>query len=194
MLTIKINVSKTADQLMAEIKADVAKKIKAISLGLTDTARDARQAVMNELPTVFDRPTPFTMRSIGYTPAMPSALTARVFIRDPQVAYLRMQITGGVELPKRRALLDPVAVQLNQYGNIPRTKIHQLLARKDTFSGTVRGIPGIWQRTGHKGLKLLVAYESTRQVKPRFDFAGIAKKSIERTMIPNLRARLASAR
>jgi hypothetical protein len=91
-------------------------------------------------------------------------------------------------------LLDPAGIALNEFGNIQRGKIRQLLARKDTFSGTVRGISGIWQRTGHKGLKLLVAYQDVRQVKPRFDFVGIARKSIERRLIPNLRARLASIR
>ena len=140
----------------------------------------------------------FTLRGIGYTPASKTSLTATVFIRETQAKYLDLQVTGGTEYPKHRALLKPAAVPLNQYGNLPRNKVKQLLARKDVFSGRVRGVGGIWQRVGMRQLKLLVAYKSEQVVKPRLDFYGIGKRVVARRFEPNfnaaLRLALATAR
>lgn len=170
----------------------------ALAKSMTKTVQDARQDLMAALPKVFDRPVPFTLRGIGYTPASKATLTATVFIREAQAKYLDIQVKGGIEHPKRRALLSPRAVPLNQYGNLPRNKVKQLLARRNVFSGTVRGIAGIWQRVGMTKVKLLIAYKTERQVKPHFDFYGIGRKSIEKNFEPNfqqaLRQALATAR
>lgn len=190
---MKIDVTSNVKAVLAKVRHDIERQVaSAAAKALTDTARDVRQAEMAEMQRVLDRPIPFTMRGIGYAPANASNLTARVFVRDAQLAYLGIQVSGGLEHPKGRAFLKPVGVGLNQYGNIPRRKIKQLLARKDTFSGTVHGIGGIWQRVGQKGLKLLVAYERPRQVKARLDFFGVANRTIERRLQVNLRARLAA--
>jgi len=65
------------------------------------------------------------------------------------------------------------------------------LAKKNTFQGTIGDVAGVWQRpkrgkrnrggygtTGQSGLKLLVAYESSTQYQPRFDFYGIGQRSV----------------
>ena len=152
---------------------------------------------MDEMPRVFDRPTPFTLRAVGYRPATKANLTAEVFIRQAQAQYLDLQIKGGIERPKRRALLKPVGLPLNVYGNMTRGAIKRLLAKKNTFSGEVNGRGGIWQRT-RGGLKLMVRYKSEQAVKPRLDFFGIGKKVIERKFNANfdaaLRQALATAR
>ena len=70
-------------------------------------------------------------------------------------------------------------------------RIKRLLNRKDTFQGKINGIAGVWQRPkrrrrsrggsgtiGPSGLKLLVAYESRTYYQPRFDFYGIARRSV----------------
>ena len=85
-------------------------------------------------------------------------------------------------------------VKLNRYGNLAggQGRIKRLLAKKNTFQGTIGGVAGIWQRPkrgrqrsgtyGVKGkqtgLKLLVAYESSTQYRPRFDFYGIGERSV----------------
>ena len=165
----------------------------ATAKALTDTAKDVQRDLTAALPRVFDRPTPFTLRAIGITPANKATLTSRVFIRDIQRGYLELEVAGGVRTPKKRALVLPAGLDRNAYGNIPRGKIKSLLARKDVFSGSVRGVGGVWQRTKQGGLKLLVSYEPRATYKPRFAFAGIAQVTIERRLIPNLRAALAAA-
>ena len=79
-------------------------------------------------------------------------------------------------------------VKLNCYGNLAGGQgcIKRLLAKKNTFQGPINGVAGVWQRPkrgkrsrgdsgtiGQSGLKLLVAYESSTQYQPRFDFYGI---------------------
>ena len=84
-------------------------------------------------------------------------------------------------------------MKLNKYGNLigGQSRIKRLLNRKDTFQGTIGGVASVWQRPkrgkrsrggsgtiGQSGLKLLVAYESSTQYQPRFDFYGIAQRSV----------------
>lgn len=161
----------------------------AIRDALNDTARQARRDAMDELPKVFDRPTPYTTRSIGYRQATTGRPVATVFVRESQLKYLGLQIEGGTELPKRKALLVPKGVKLNQYGNMGRNKLKALLARKNTFSGRVNGTGGIWERVGGR-LRLLVAYDDKRQVKPRFPFVEIVTRSAERRLQANLDRRI----
>lgn len=164
----------------------------AAAKALTRTAQDVQKAIVAELPTIFDRPTPFTQRGVGVTFATKSSLTSRVFLRDIQREYLKLQVTGGERRPKKVALVMPAGIDLNAFGNIPRNRIKALLNRKDVFSGKVRGVGGIWQRTNGK-LKLLVAYEPSASYERRFPFGAIARQTIERRLLPNFRVALAAA-
>lgn len=181
------------DAVVRQVEAKFARQVPfATAKALTDTARDVQRAIVDQLPTVFDRPTPFTQRGVGITYATKSTLTSRVFLRDIQREYLRIQVTGGTRSPKKVALVVPSGIDLNAYGNIPRNKIKALLARKDVFSGKVRGVGGIWQRTNGR-LRLLVAYEPKATYERRFPFGAIARQTIERRLLPNFRAALAQA-
>jgi hypothetical protein len=191
---ISINVKHNIDAVIQQLDQQFKRQVPfATAKAITDTAKDVQRTLTAEIDRVFDRPVPFTQRAIGMTYANKSTLTARVFIKDVQAQYLRLEVTGGLRTPKNRALVMPAGVPLNQYGNMPRNKLRQLLARKDVFSGKVRGIGGIWQRDRKGGLKLLVAYEPQAMYKRRFPFYDIAKAQIERTLLPNLRASLAAA-
>lgn len=191
MLTI--NVRTNAKEVMRGLEQRLQRQIPfAIAKGLTATAKDVQRELTTEMSKDFDRPTPFTQRAIGIAIARKDTLTARVFIKDIQLAYLGIQVDGGTRLPKRRALTLPTDIPLNQYGNIPRRKLQQLLARRDVFSGRVRGVGGIWQRT-RKGLKLLVAYQPRAQYRQRFPFYAVAQRTVERVFVPNLRAALDAA-
>ena len=111
----------------------------AASKALNDTAREVRKAIPAGLRRSLDRPTPFTA-SEGATfirPARRDNLTAEVLFKDRQASYLRYQVEGGVRRPKRRALRLPSAIQLDQYGNLPRGIIQQLIAvaRKESKLG-----------------------------------------------------------
>jgi hypothetical protein len=169
----------------------------ATAKALTDTAREAAKAVTDQLPTVFDRPVPFTLRAIGWERATKASLTARVFIRPTQLKYLALEVTGGTRTPPKRALLMPVDIGLNQYGNIPRGKVAALFAKgqggaASVFSGVHHGVPGLWQRT-RKGLRLLVTYKSKAQYKPRLAFGRIVQATVTARLLPNFRAALKQA-
>lgn len=152
----------------------------ATAVALTDTARhDVKPAVERRIAQVFDRPTPFTKKGVGYLPARKSMLVSRVFIKDVQAAYLRLQETGGVRVPKGRAIPIPVGQRTNQYGNLPRATVQRLLVRPDTFSGRIGGQGGIWQRRKGGKLKLLIAWEPEAHYRPRFGFEMVARFTAE---------------
>jgi hypothetical protein len=185
-ISVKSDIEKVVRRWEGDIKRQVAF---AASKAINDTAKDVKQAIDDEIVKVFDRPTPFTQKAVGITYANKRTLTAKVFIKDIQLRYLRLEIEGGTRRPARRALLIPDKVGVNQYGNLPRNKVKQLLARADTFSGQVGGVAGIWQRTG-RGLKLLIAYAGQAQYKRRLDFYGIGKRVVAKRIGVNFQAAL----
>ncbi|MFH5927535.1 hypothetical protein [Roseomonas xinghualingensis] len=177
---------------------------------LTQTVKLAQIAEKRALPSVFDKPTPFTERGIAIKPATKGTPTAAVYVRPQQAAAgLLLQETGGTRRPKKRGLVQPVGADLNQYGNLPRRGMKNLLKRKDVFVGTVKGIGGVWQRpargkrrdglAGTKGntaatmkgqrtgLTLLIAFEDQAVYRPRFGFKPRAVKVIKASLGPAFR-------
>lgn len=189
--TVKTNV----DQVMRGLEGKLRQQIPfATAKALTQTAKDVQRAETTEIGKVFDRPTPFTRSAVGIVPANKQTLSARVFLKDIQAAYLQLQVTGGPRFPKRRALVLPGSgLRLNQYGNIPRNKLKALLARADVFSGTVRGTAGLWQRMRNGPPKLLIAYQPKAQYRKRLPFYEVAKAEIERRIVANTQAALVFA-
>jgi len=201
----------------AAIRDRVAKNFKfGIALGLTNTARFASDKMHQQLPQIFDRPTPFTKSGIGFQPATKSGLEARVFVRDVQAQYLEMQEKGGT---RRRMPGKPITLavgqRLNQFGNIPRGSIARTRARDDVFFASGKDArtkhlpPGIYRRAkvgsrkrkGAKGkgqLKLLVAYEASAKYQPRFRFvervSGIARDNVRREIEAGIAKAMATAR
>ena len=118
----------------------------ATALALTKTAQSAQKALRKAAIQQIDNPTPFTLRGFRIRKANKKTLTAEVFIADTQSEYLKYAIEGGTRTPKKRAIIQPGAIKLNKYGNIPKNAINRIMARRDTFSGVIGGVPGIWQR------------------------------------------------
>ncbi len=183
---ININVSSNIDETIRRWQAKQKQVTYAIAVALTKTAQSAAADVQQAMPTEIDRPIPFTVKSIGWQMATKATLQSAVFIRPLAASYLAPLIVGGVAKPKKRALLDPTNVPLNQYGNLPRGKVKSLLARKDVFSGTVHGVPGIWQRLKKGGVKLLVRYEPSQQKRAQFHFPDLVRKSVEKNFARHL--------
>ena len=146
------------------------------------------------------RPTLFTIKGVRWQGASKNdfktgRLRSRVYLMPTQAEYLRYQIEGGTRTPKGTAIaaVPTSNVKLNRYGNLAggQGSIKRLLAKKNVFQGTIGGVAGVWQRPkrgkrsrgdsgtiGQSGLKLLVAYESSTQYQPRFDFYGIGARSV----------------
>lgn len=165
----------------------------ATSLALNQTAEFMAVNLNNDTRKYLDRPTPFTQRAFTIKRSSKRNLTALIFAKPAQAEYLKWQIKGGTRRPKGRAIplptTEPENIKLNRYGNMPRNVIKRLSARPDTFSGTMFGIAGLWQR-GHyskKGrfstsstkrgsnIRLLAAYEPSASYKPRFPYERLTK-------------------
>ncbi|MCA8351664.1 hypothetical protein [Burkholderia cepacia] len=121
----------------------------AISKALNDTAGAAKAALGDEIREVFDRPTPYTQRSLRIRSATKKRLEARVGFIDesfkgtPATKYLMPQVTGGprsvkrVEallrargfLPSDMYVVPGAAAQLDQYGNFSRGQYSKILSQ-----------------------------------------------------------------
>lgn len=156
----------------------------ATALAINETARLAQRALTRALPEIFSKkgaPTPFTRRAIGVQGARKTNLRATVFVKRIQASYLAIEETGGT---RRRSVGAPILTPvdftaLNAYGNIPRGTLRRLRGDpKRYFLGEIRGVYGLWQRTGKpgprkgspRGLKLLIAFRSRAVYRPRFGF------------------------
>lgn len=113
---------------------------------LTKVARKIEQAEREQIQSVFDTPTPFTVKSVGSRGANRDNLTAKVFVRDIAASYLEPYEFGGVHKLNGNTLLNPKNIKLNKYGNLPRNKLTQLKAKPDVFIGSIGGVDGVWQR------------------------------------------------
>jgi hypothetical protein len=111
----------------------------AASQAINDVARAARDKVNGEMPSIFDRPNPFTQRAVvapKELAATPSRLSGTVTLQPTQAKYLLHEEIGGTRSPTEntmkpaQALLLPRAGQtLDQYGGIPRSVIPRLKAQ-----------------------------------------------------------------
>lgn len=146
----------------------------AAAQALTDVARQVAAAESAGLAATFDHPTPFTLKAFAVRGARKSTLTASVFAKDIQAAYLEPYLDGGVQvLGSKAAVLTPVKIGLNAYGNIPKGRIAALKGAGGAFVGLVGGKYGLWKR-GRRGLTLLVAFTAPKPVTKRLDYRHIA--------------------
>jgi hypothetical protein len=192
-----------------------------IARGLTETARFASTKLQQQLPQIFDRPTPFTQRAIGFQSATKANLEARVFVRDRQAQYLEMQERGGARLPKPGSPINvAVGQRLNQYGNISRGAIARVRAKPNVFVSKGRGrtahlAPGIYERLSARSkkglgsrrgrkvttgrgkqktrLNLLVAFERQAKYQPRFRFVERVSKIARANVKAHISASIADA-
>lgn len=170
----------------------------AAAQALTRAAQLGRDEVVRGMPTAFDRPTPFTTRGIAIISARKSRLEASVLVKDIQAEYLRLQELGGMRKPKKRAVITPRSVKLNQYGNIPQRALARLKAKKSTFVGTVQGVGGFWQRDEDGGLTLLARFDGPKKVTPHPFFfprvEAVMRRDFDRLLGDAIGHALATAR
>ena len=148
-----INVSVNVDEAVKRL-GFVRKQIPFItSLSLNRTGQKVKAKEEHEIRDVFDRPTPFIQNSIFLKPSNKTNLTALVGIKDfasksvPATKILEAEIKGGsrrlkrYEIALRRVGALPngyytvpgAAAQIDQYGNIARKHITQILAYFKAF-------------------------------------------------------------
>ncbi|HEU4603750.1 MAG TPA: hypothetical protein VFS24_17375, partial [Steroidobacteraceae bacterium] len=117
-------------------------------LALTRTAKFAERKIKEEIPRVFDRPTPFTKNATYVQPATKQRRYAMVYIREQEkgrvapIRYLQPQIYGGArgrksfekrliesgKMPPNTYAVAATAADLDQYGNIKGGQITKILS------------------------------------------------------------------
>jgi len=182
MNALAINLRSNLKQLTKNMDDIAQKQIPfAMALTLTKTVQSAQRSEKIAMDRQLDRPTPFTKRGVAIQKATKTNWQAQVFIKDIQAEYLKWVVEGGTRKPKNKAHLLPVTLKRNKYGNIPRGKVQKLLQRADVFSGVVKGVAGIYQRT-RRGTQLLLAFEPVVKYKPQYKFYEVAEKRIEQVI------------
>jgi hypothetical protein len=127
----------------------------AMATALNTTAERLQKAEQANMKKVIDRPTPFTVNSVGISRAHKGRLIAKVYVKPVAESYLLPYEVGGVNKLNSRALLKPVDQGVNQFGNLPGNQISKLLADPDVFAGAVtfrrsgQTINGIWRRPNY---------------------------------------------
>ena len=128
----------------------------AAARALNDTIKAAQRDYRSTLPSVFDRPTPFTLNSAFTRPASKTDLRASLELRHfaakgtPADRYLGPEILSGDRGMKRfeRALsglsggafvVPGRGAQLDAYGNISRGQIVQILSRLNALGDQSAG-------------------------------------------------------
>jgi len=185
MKGLAVNVESNVKQLTKNLSEIAEKQIPfAMALTLTRTVQSAQRSEKIAMNRQLDRPTPFTLRGVAIERATKSNWQARVFIKDIQAEYLKWVVDGGTRKPKNKAHALPANIRRNKYGNIPRGKVKKLLQRSDVFSGKVKGVAGIYQRT-RRGLKLLFAYKAVVKHQPQYRFREVAERRVRQTLARN---------
>lgn len=190
----------------------------AIATALTAVAKSVAAVEKDNFRSVFSKPSPFTLNSIGVKPARKSNLEAWVFVKDKTAAYLEPYETGGAHVLPGKALLNPKGIALNQYGQLPKGVLAKLRGRADIFIGTVKTkkgpVSGVWQRpvrdnqlgakrprgggvrkvntTDH--LKLLIRFGDAIQVKKHLDYRAHAGAAVQRSFAIELTKAMVAAR
>jgi hypothetical protein len=160
----------------------------ATAMALNDVTFKVQRAERLAIPQVFNNPRPFTQRSVLVTKATKASLTSTVFIRSEVASYLDPYEFGGLHVVPGKLLLDPIALRLDQYGQLTRTQVSKLNAAANDpnsgiFLGTVHNIYGYWQRVGsgmitkrgnlrQLGLRLLAKLEQPGSVKEHLNFTS----------------------
>lgn len=156
---IRIGLRIDSDQIKRILDGVVKDQVPfATAKALTGTAQLVKKALITEMSSAFDRPTPYTLRSLFLSPAKKTKLEARVWLKDdagkgtPATKYLLPQIEGGGRRHKRfeRALaavgllpqgmyvVPGEAAKMDAYGNMARGQVVQILSAlkaAETYAG-----------------------------------------------------------
>lgn len=180
--------------MQLKIQSDIDKAIKALgvmkkqvpfaaSVAMNQTVVDIEKVEKGAMRRELDNPRPSTVKAVRISRSNKRSLKASVFILPAVDRFMRYQVVGGTRPPRGETEAVPFNIKLNKYGNIAgrrQGKISKLLARPDTFSGTIKGVAGIWQRgkgRNRSAVTLLAAYENSTTYQPVFDFYRHASRT-----------------
>jgi hypothetical protein len=186
----------------------------AAAMALNDLAADVADELTKQMPNIFDRPTPFTLKTYQSMPgrfygkrANKRSLTA---IIDPtasnlgerRMSYLKYQIDGGTRLPIKKAILVPTSyAPKNKFGNLSRANRQKMTSSDGKlFSAGLREgkTPGVYKRIGKDKIQPFAFYVDQAEYKPIFPVdkiaVGVVRSKFNYRMQRALQRALASAR
>lgn len=185
-----ISVRANVKEITKSLSALAYKQVKfATAQALTALAKEVQADEIQNIASTFNKPKPFTQKSVGVRGARKDTLTATVFVRPIAAKYLDPYEGGGRHVLSGRALFNPKNIKLDQYGQLPRKVLDRLKARKDIFIGPVKSksgtVNGVWQRVPAKRkqpahLKLLIRFGDSLAVNKRLNYRSRAKALVDR--------------
>lgn len=146
---MNISVKTDIDKLLPKLAAVGSRQAPfVVAVALTKTGQKAQAEVKKAMPTVFDRPTPYTLNSTYLRPATKARLEALVKIKDeafkgiPPNKYLHAQAFGGTRNLKRserslqikgylkggEQIVPGRGATLDGYGNIRQGTMSKILS------------------------------------------------------------------
>ena len=223
---MKVSVSITGlDAVKAQLAGQAKQVAYAASVALNATGKKIAASMPAEIERAIDKPTPFTKRGVRVLKyANKANLETTVGFMAAQAKYMKLQIEGGTRNPGAAGLKLPAAIKLNEFDNIPKGIIGQLIAvaRKERKLGKVKsrriaisnkvdlfygdptdqkGKPwprGIYKIANGALIPLVIFPVKTARYRARFDFpklaADIARKSWPDEFDRALRLALSTAR
>ena len=122
--------------------------------------------------------------SVFVLKATKNSMKAFVYFDAKRAPLAGLMEAGGTLLPRRRTLTIPAGgTKRTKSGLISKNnRPRALMARKDTFSGTIRNTAGIWQRNRKTGkIALLYSYQpKANYSRGTFKFQRMAQHRIQR--------------
>ncbi len=177
---MNISVQSNISEVMPKLAQFTSKQAPfAIAKALTSTAKLVQSEISGQLPSVFDRPNPFTRRAFAIKPANKATLEAFVFAKDKQARYLKFQVQGGGrrvkgfekrfggevagQRPSSLTLVPGKAIKRDQFGGVSLATIKRMSTEKNSSGkvgryfigkpkggGSNAGMPiGIYARTNN---------------------------------------------
>lgn len=187
----------------------------AISNSINDVLFEMRKNMPNEIERAFDKPVPFTTNPYAWDidKARRTDLIGILKAKPAQNEYLRWQVYGGTETPKKRAIPVPSKTSLMRadHGGLKKSwkkafgddkRYFTGVPRVTASGGKVDPIPGLYRRYRktrwdkkehrHRGgyLRMEVSFESSTNYQKKWDFYGVAAKFFEQRFEQRFRERL----
>ena len=199
MAGLQISIRSDLDDLRAQLDDFARKQLPfAVAGVLTEIARGGQKKASALIRAKFDRPTPFSQRGPKVEPATKTFWQSKLYMQEIQAKYLGLEETGGIRTPPKVALVIPVGVKLNKYGNMREGALQGLKDKRNIFVGSVTTksghvIGGFWQRMPGNHLKLLAAFKPEAKYLPKFGYSSRIVQEINRDVPLLLRAALSTA-
>ncbi|UPG86843.1 hypothetical protein L2Y94_05675 [Luteibacter aegosomatis] len=189
-MPIEINIRSNLKEITKSLSDLAYRQVNfAAAQAINDLARQVAVAERDNIKATFEKPKPFTVNAVGVSGATKRTLTAVVYVKPIAARYLAPYEEGGVHKLPGRALLNPKNIRLDQYGQLSRTVLRRLKARRDVFIGPVKTkdgeVNGVWQRVPARRkqpatLKLLIRFGDAIEVKKRLGFGTTGRDIVER--------------